>query len=247
MKPRYLSILALGASSVASAAPAQPPPAAKVEIVAPDVEIRTTKVVEVPAPPRRHHAQLVEVSVEQSYQPRLRNEVSARTGFQASLGGTTPSGVKFLFAYDRRVSELVWLDFELNPSFAVGDVRGTCYDAAGRAFDCGGALVGNGQAIDVLGGVKLKPPGARRLVPYANAGGGVVAIFDRPQGDGGFAAVLRGGGGVDYFVTPHLSLGGELQLTGGPAVYSHTCNACTNGHDEIYRAFDLAFGAAVVM
>jgi hypothetical protein len=192
--------------------------------------------------PRVALAQRMEVS--RSATLDRNNELSAQTGFQASLGGTTPAGLKLFFDYSHRMTDLVWLNVKLDPTFATGGVRGTCYDAIGRAFDCGGALDANGYALDALAGVKLKFPLRRvALMPYCNFNGGLVGIFSRPQGDGGVAVVARTGGGLRYFVTPHIAVGGELQLTLGPAFYSQRCPNCNDPHNELYRAIDFAVGA----
>ena len=189
-----------------------------------------------------------QATVERSARFAGKNEISAQTGFQSSLGGTTPAGFKLFIDYSRRVSDLVWLNAKLNPTFAVGATAATCYTAADRPFDCGTALDGNGYALDTLVGVKLKWQVRRlRLMPYANVDAGVVSIFDRPSHDNGAAVVARTGGGVRYFITPHVAVGGELQLTLGPAFYSPSCPGCANGHNELYRAIDFAIGAEFIL
>ena len=178
-----------------------------------------------------------------------KNEISTQLGFQGSLGATTPAGLKVELDYARKLTNLVWLDFKVNPIFGVGPNRAICVDNSGATFDCGSGAYADGHAIDFLAGVKLKFPIARvpALVPYAQANVGVVAIFARPQNDDGAGFIFRTGGGVKYFVTRHVGLGGELNVTLGPAWYSASCNACNNAHTEFYRAIDFALGAEFVL
>ena len=178
-----------------------------------------------------------------------KNEISAQLGFQASLGATTPAGVRVNFDYARQLTNLVWLDFKVAPTFGVGPNRTICADRGGGFNDCGSGAYADGHAIDLLGGVKLKFPIARvpALVPYAQAGLGVAVVFSRPTNDNGAGLVLHTGGGVKYFVTRHVGLGGELNVTLGPAWYSESCPNCNNAHTEFYRAIDFVAGAEFVL
>jgi hypothetical protein len=175
-----------------------------------------------------------------------KNEISTQLGFQASMGATTPAGFKLFFDYSRKMTDMVWLNFKLNPTFGVG---ADCVDANGQVYDCGSGLHSDGHAIDILAGVKLKFPirAVPGLMPYCNIDAGVVAVFSRPDNDDGAAVVLHTGPGIKYFVTPHVGLGGEFNFNLGPAFYSETCNGCRNGHNEFYRAFDFAVGAEFVL
>ena len=168
-----------------------------------------------------------------------KDELSTQLGFQASLGGTTPGGFKLFIDYSHRLSNLVWLNFKLNPTFGVGSVRGICYDRFGNAFDCGTGFDGDGYAVDILAGVKLKWMTRVHLMPYAEINGGVVPVFARPGGDNGAAVVLYTGGGLKYFITPRIGLGGEINFTIGPGFYS--------GHNEFYRAFNMGIGAEFIL
>jgi hypothetical protein len=193
-------------------------------------------------------AQQVQVSKRATFAGK--NELGAQLGFQGSMGATTPAGVKLFIDYARQLGDYVWLNFQVNPIFAVGSTRAVCYDRFGNPFDCnsGSGLEGDGHAIDLLAGIKLKFPIQRvALVPYANIQAGVVPIFDRPRNDNGAAVVLHTGGGLRYFVTPHVGLGGEFNFTLGPGFYSETCNNCQNSHTEFYRAIDFGIGAEFIL
>jgi hypothetical protein len=152
-----------------------------------------------------------------------KDELSPQLGFQAGLGGTTPGGFKLFFDYSHRLSNLVWLNFKLNPTFGVGSGRSICYDRFGNPYDCGTGFDGDGYAIDILAGVKLKWMTRVHVMPYANIDAGVIPIFARPAGDNGAAVALYTGGGAKYFITPKIGLGGEFNFALGPGFYSgHT-------------------------
>jgi hypothetical protein len=168
-----------------------------------------------------------------------KDELSGQLGFQASLGGGTPGGFKMFFDYSHRLTDLVWLNFKFNPTFGVGSSRTICYDRFGNAYDCGLGFDGNGYAIDILGGVKLKWMTRLKLMPYVNIDAGVVPVFSRPYNDDGAAVVLHTGGGLKYFVHPRVGVGGEIDFTLGPGFYS--------GHTEFYRAFNLGVGAEFIL
>jgi hypothetical protein len=169
-----------------------------------------------------------------------KDELSPAMGFQAGLGGTTPGGFKLFFDYSHRLTNLVWLNFKVNPTFGVGTASRICYDQFGNAYDCGsGPFEGNGYAIDLLAGVKLKWMTRVHVMPYANIDAGVIPIFARPAGDNGAAVAVHTGGGVKYFVTPRIGVGGELDFTLGPGFYSN--------HTEFYRAFNFAIGAEFLL
>jgi hypothetical protein len=193
--------------------------------------------------PRRVASAGTEIGISRSAPAGDANEFTTQLGLQTSLGGNTPAGFKLFFDYARRLGYLVWLDFQVNTMFGVGPVHGTCYDGTGHAFDCGGAVDANGHAIDVLAGIKLRFPVRRApLIPYVGVNGGVVAVYDRPARDNGAAVVARMGGGIRYFPTRHVGIGGEVALTLGPAFYSDTCSDCNDSHVAFYRAFDFSTG-----
>jgi hypothetical protein len=177
-----------------------------------------------------------------------KNEISTQIGAQGALGGTTPGGLKLLFDYSRQMTNYVWLNFKVNPTFGAGSARAVCYDRFGNPYDCGSSGVdADGHAIDLLAGIKLKFPTKYSLVPYAQADVGVVPIFSRPRNDDGAALVFRTGGGLRWFVTPHVGIGGELNVTLGGGFYSASCDGCNNGHNEFYRAIDFGIGAEFLL
>lgn len=168
-----------------------------------------------------------------------KDEISTQLGFQASLGGTTPGGFKLFVDYSHRLNNLVWLNFKFNPTFGFGGYAGTCYDRFGNPYDCSAGFPGDGYAIDIMAGVKLKWMTRIHLMPYANIDAGVIPIFARPNNDDGAALALHTGGGLRYFITPRIGLGAEIDFTLGPGFYS--------GHTEFYRAFNFAMGAEFIL
>ena len=174
-----------------------------------------------------------------------RDEISTQIGFQASLGGGTPDGFKLFIDYSHRLTDLVWLNFKINPTFSAGGSRSICVDNSGNEYDCSSGFQGDGYAIDLLAGIKLKWMTRIHLMPYVNIDGGVVPIFARPQHDDGAALIVHTGGGVKYFITPRVALGGEVNFGLGPAFYSQ--GNFNNSHNELYRAFNLAFGAEFLL
>jgi hypothetical protein len=181
--------------------------------------------------------------------PEGKNELSAQLGYQGDLGGTTPAGVKVFMDYSRKLTNLVWFNAAINPVFAATATHSVCPDRFGNPTDCGLGLNGDGYAIELLAGIKLKFPISKLpgLLPYCRINAGVVPIFSRPLNDDGVGVVLHTGGGLKYFVTPHVGLGGEFNFSLGPAFYSETCNGCNNSHNEFYRAIDFAIGAEFLL
>jgi hypothetical protein len=174
-----------------------------------------------------------------------KDEISTQIGFQASMGGGTPDGFKLFIDYSHRLSDLVWLNFKINPTISAGDSRTTCIDNNGNVYDCSSGFQGDGYAIDLLAGIKLKWMTRIHLMPYVNIDGGVVPIFGRPEHDNGAALIIHTGGGVKYFLTPRIALGGEVDFGLGPAFYSQ--GNYNESHNEFYRAFNLAFGAEFLL
>jgi hypothetical protein len=174
-----------------------------------------------------------------------KDELSAQLGFQASMGGGTPNGFKMFFDYSHRLSQLVWLNFKLNPTFGAGGDRTICTDGNGNVYDCTTGFAGEGWALDILAGVKLKWMTRVHVMPYANIDAGVVPIFSRPNEDTGAAVVIHTGGGVKYFVTPRIGLGGEIDFTLGPAFYGSS--RYVHSHNEFYRAFNFVVGAEFIL
>lgn len=177
-----------------------------------------------------------------------KNELSAHIGGQASLGGTTPAGLRVQIDYSRRLTDLVWFNVKLNPTFGIGANRPICTNRFGQPYECGGSDSGfyaAGHAIEALAGIKLKfaVPRLPSLMPYGNLNVGVVGMFSRPTRDDGAGLAFNFGGGLKYFVHKNVAVGGELTFTLGPAWYSETCSGCDNGRAEFYRALSFAAGA----
>jgi hypothetical protein len=144
----------------------------------------------------------------------------------AMIGGrvgveNAPGGGLVGTEYAHRLSQQTWFDLQLDMSF--GGTRDCFVDRAGFV-DCG---YYGGQSLDIIAGAKWKfQTRNERLVPFAKVGGGLAFMFWPGQDNDGIAPVVRGGGGVKYFVTPMLGLGGEASVMFGPGFYGCGVN-CT--------------------
>jgi hypothetical protein len=156
------------------------------------------------------------------------NEISVGLGYQFGLGGQfgNPTGFKLFFDYGRRITDLVWLDFQLNPVFGYGPSNtGICYDPRGHAFACGFSYYYGGYGLEFAGGVKLKFPLRIPLVIEVPITLAVMGMFDRVCGDDGAALLFRTGGEVKYFVTRWLGVGGGVHVAFGPGFHGSSSSA----------------------
>jgi hypothetical protein len=141
-----------------------------------------------------------------------KNEISLHIGGSDGFANVTPGGFLFIFDYGRRLGEMVWLDIGFDTTFGFGGC-GNAFAPAGCGYG------GNGDMFAPHVGVKLKWKTPIPLVPYAKFVGDVIFIFNRFYGDNGFGLAGTAAGGVKYFLTPHIGVGGELGITLGPAFY----------------------------
>jgi hypothetical protein len=163
------------------------------------------------------------------------NELTGMMGFQAGLHDPTPGGFKLFNEYGYRLSQVRWLNLQLNFSFAGGD----CFvDQRGILTGCGSFV---GDTLELIGGEKFKWATRNpKLVPYLKLGGGIEFVFFAPSDSNGFALVFRSGGGLKYYVLRNLAVGGELDFTFGPGFYG--CGRDCGTTVQAYAAFDVAGG-----
>src|SRR5579884_3900770 len=146
-------------------------------------------------------------------QGRYDDELSGNVGGQVGLHDS-PGGGMFGAEYAHRVSRDAWFDAMVDGTF--GGNRVCFVDNAGF-MDCGAA---SGQSLCLIAGVKWKfHTRNERLVPHAKIGGGLAFLFFPGADNDGIAPVVRGGGGLKYFVLPQLGIGGEMTATFGPGFY----------------------------
>jgi len=178
-----------------------------------------------------------------NFQLKGSNELSGGIGFAADLTDWTPAGFKWFNDYSRKLTELVWLNFQLN--FVLGGDRGHggCYRDRWGYWHCDDWHGWDGYAIELGFGVKLK--WRLRNIPlqfHAKIGGMIdVLFFEWGDFEGadytGVAFGFRGGFGIRYFFVPSFGIGAELMLpTIGPAFFNHDIGA------ELYAAIDFNVG-----
>jgi hypothetical protein len=151
------------------------------------------------------------------------NELGGMIGGQAGLHDG-PGGAGLFTEYGHYLSGIAWLNLQLN--FAFGGDDGCYLDRGGFVY-CGSW---GGEMVEWIAGVKLKfRTHNERLVPYMKVGGGIDFIFLPGQGDDGVGFVFRAGGGVKYYVSPSVALGGEIDLGVGPGVFGCGYQCSTTG------------------
>src|SRR5262249_56766685 len=102
--------------------------------------------------------------------------IGGQVGVNAARGGG-----KLLNEYGYRMSNITWLNLQLN--FAFGGGR-DCVPVGGtNIVECGSF---SGDTIEMIAGAKFKfPTRKEKLVPYAKVGGGLnFVFFPGPHNDG---------------------------------------------------------------
>ncbi len=180
-------------------------------------------------------------------------ELSARIGYQAGIAGSgqfggNPSGLKLFGEFAFKLTDLVWLDAQLNQVIGFGS-SGTCIDNFGRPFPCGTAASG-GWATELAVGVKLKIKTPIPLVVEIPIGGAIEFLYDRFCSDGGVAApVFRFGGQVMYFLTKRIGVGGGFAFAFGPGFHGNPNGACNTfaSYTDLFGSFDFGIGAEFIL
>jgi hypothetical protein len=167
-------------------------------------------------------------------------------GYQAGFAGrfANPSGFKLFAEYARRFSDLVWLDLQANNVFGFGPSARTCYDRAGRPFPCDADHYYGGWEFELAIGVKLKIKTSIPLVIEIPILAALEVLYNRQCGDTGVAPALRAGGGVKYFVTRAIGVGGGFNFALGPGF--HGSSDCFDTYTDFYGAFDFQVGAEFI-
>ena len=161
------------------------------------------------------------------------NELSGHMGATVGITDSTPGGFRFATEYGRKINQTLWFNAQIN--FSLGGDYGSCGPRA-APYPCNDHF--NGESMELIAGVKFKFPSGRFL-PYAKVGGGLAFSFY--GGDhGATALVVRGGGGLKYFVIPRLAVGGEIVLSIGPNFIRH------GGGTEAYIGLDFLGGVEFV-
>ncbi|HJZ87667.1 MAG TPA: outer membrane beta-barrel protein [Polyangia bacterium] len=169
----------------------------------------------------------------QAHNFRGENELSGGLGGQVGMHDS-PGGGLFAAEYGYRLSQITWLNLELDMAFGGG--RDCFVDRAGFVTcDRFG-----GEALDLIAGAKWKfVTRNEHLVPYLKVGGGLAFLFFPGPDNDAIAPIVRVGGGLKYFVLPNLGVGGEMSAAFGPGIYS--CGpGCSTG--DLYAAWNIMGG-----
>lgn len=161
--------------------------------------------------------------------PFLRdNELTVHGGYGAGFGDTF-AGPKATVDYGYRLGGSLWLDID------GGFLSGSCRAAAG------GPCSGEGDAAEVLAGIKWKLRMNVPVVPYGKLVAGLAYLF--PDGArSGLGPLLRAGVGAHYFFYEWLGLGGELTAGLGHAGYQDAVGLSrTLGGLDVTAGAELAF------
>ena len=136
------------------------------------------------------------------------NELALHAGGGLGLADYV-SGLRLQADYSYRLGQVVWLDLEM------GLVSGSCHTNEGTCNR------GNGSAIEVLAGAAWKFQTNIPLVLHFRAAGGPVFLFpDSTRSAAGI--MMRGGGGVHYYLYDWFGLGGEISGAYGFAFFRTT-------------------------
>ena len=146
------------------------------------------------------------------------NELGGGIGVSGGLSDWSPGGFKWFNDYSRALTQLVWLNVQLNVS--TGGSNYCWVDKGVTRCDWNGPYRYDhfgGTALEAAVGVKLK--WRLRHVPlqfHAKIGGCLDGLF-LWGGVKGVAIGPRGGFGIRYFFVPTFGLGAEIIWSIGPA------------------------------
>jgi hypothetical protein len=161
--------------------------------------------------------------------PFLRdNELSIHGGYAAGFGDTF-AGPKATVDYGYKLAGSLWLDI------GGGFLSGLCRRAAP------GPCAAEGDAAEVLAGIKWKLRMNVPVVPYARLVGGLAYLFPQ-DARSGIGPLLRAGIGANYFFYEWIGVG--LKLTGslGHAGYQDAVGLSrTLGGLDVIAGAELAF------
>jgi len=171
-----------------------------------------------------------------------KHEISVHTGFQAGYGaklGST-SGFKLDADYAYRFHPFIWFNADIANVFGFGSADGFCAHAVGECYR-------GGWALELMAGLKFKFATRIPLVVEVPALLGVEVLYNRDCGDNGAAApVVKTGGGVKYFLTRKIGVGGKIDMAFGPGF--HGSSVCNNqSYTDFFGYFDFMVGAEFVL
>lgn len=175
-------------------------------------------------------------AVARNFQLRGDNDISGGIGVAGDVTDFTPGGFKWFNEYNRKLTELVWLNFQFN-IISGGDSTTACVVNPGGNVQCSRSYRFGGTGLELAGGVKLK--WRLRQIPlqiHAKFGGILNFLWMFNNEFFGVATGFRGGAGVRYFFVPTFGAGAELMTTFGPSFFEDPVGL------EFYGAIDFLIG-----
>ena len=158
------------------------------------------------------------------------NALNGGFGFQVGMTRWTPGGFKWFNSYNRRFSETVWLNVQLNTTLGGHARDDRCwYDRRRDRWYCDDGHW-DGNSLELAVGVKLRFP--LKKIPAvidARLGGASDLLFF--GGFEGGTIAFRGGPGFYWFFFDNLGVGAAFTFTLGPAFTDRD-------GVELYAAFD---------
>lgn len=159
--------------------------------------------------------------------PQGENSVNGGFGFQAGLSNSAPGGFKWFNEYNRGISDLVWLNVQINLSLGDNYTRNCWYDDHGNLHCNADHWAGN--SLEFAVGPKLRFPITKFPIILDAKLDGFLDLLFFNSGYSGVATGFRGGVGVHYFFFDNLAVGTELMLNFGVALL---------GYAEFYSTLD---------
>lgn len=175
-----------------------------------------------------------------------KHDLSAHLGFQAGFGGKfgSTSGLKLEGDYAYRFHPYIWFNAEVGNTFGFGSADGFCAHSV-----AGASCYRGGWDLELMAGIKLKFTTKIPLVIEAPALVGLEVLYNRDCGDNGAAVpVLKTGGGVMYFLTKKIGVGGKIDVAFGPGFHGAGNIVCQNtSYTDFFGYFDFMVGAEFIL
>lgn len=148
--------------------------------------------------------------------PSGSNAVNGGFGFQVGLTPWSPGGFKWFNGYSRELSDLVWLNAQVNLTMGDMDDDRCWYDERRDRWVCNEGRW-DGTAVQFVLGVRLRWELQNVPVVIDCLLGGATDLLFFGYDWAGVAIGFRGGAGVHYFFFDNLGVGPTLNFLLGPA------------------------------
>jgi hypothetical protein len=144
------------------------------------------------------------------------NAVNGGFGFQVGMSRWTPGGFKWFNSYNRRFTDLVWLNVQLNTTIGGGARDDRCwYDRRRDRWHCDEGHW-RGSSLEFAVGVKLRFELQKipAIIDARLCAASELLFFGEFSGA---TVAFRGGPGFHWFFFDNLGAGVEFNFTLGPA------------------------------